>query len=202
MPAGKVANLIGTGTVPVHETCLEVRPIGTALGFRELAALHKRAWGNLGIREKRVHMILWPLAIHFGLYEVRAAGDSDRPRLVGAFWARSLADAPLTLGHLYPPRLFKNVEPSEVFEFGGMAIDPNYQGRGLVKILSDAARLFLFSRRPKLIVTTPIEPLHALYVQLGLHTVGRSSVAHPHAHNVRVWLMYGEFNRLAKPYFM
>jgi hypothetical protein len=34
---------------------LEVRPIGTALGLRELAALHKRTWSTLNVQEKRVH---------------------------------------------------------------------------------------------------------------------------------------------------
>jgi len=32
--------------------------------------------------------------------------------------------------------------------------------------------------------------------------VGREPVEHPHALNVRVWLMYGKFDELAKPYFM
>jgi len=44
---------------------LEVRPIGTPQGLRELAALHKRTWSNLNVQEKRVHVLLWPLAIHF-----------------------------------------------------------------------------------------------------------------------------------------
>jgi ribosomal protein S18 acetylase RimI-like enzyme len=91
---------------------------------------------------------------------------------------------------------------TEVFEFGGMVIDPTYQGKGLVKMMSDTARLFLFSRRPKLIITNPVEPLYELYKQLGLKTVGRAPVEHPHAYNVKVWLMYGKFDELSKPYFM
>jgi hypothetical protein len=37
---------------------------------------------------------------------------------------------------------------------------------------------------------------------LGLKTVGRAPVDHPLAYNVKVWLMYGKFDELAKPYFM
>ena len=181
---------------------LEVRPIGTPLGLRELAALHKRTWRTLNVQEKRVHALLWPLAIHFGLYAVGLGNEQRRPPLLGAFWARCLADAPLTLGHLYPPQLFKGMLASEVFEFGGMVVDPNYQGKGLVKMMSDTARLFVFSRRPKLLITNPVEPLYEMYKQLGLKTVGREPVEHPHALNVRVWLMYGKFDELAKPYFM
>jgi hypothetical protein len=181
---------------------LEVRPIGTPLGLRELAALHKRTWKMLNVQEKRVHMLLWPLAIHFGLYNVGQGTERRRPPLIGAFWARCLADAPLTLGHLYPAQLFKGMLASEVFEFGGMVIDPNFQGKGLVKLMSDTARLFVFSRRPRLLITNPIEPLYEMYKQLGLKTVGREPVDHPHAFNVRVWLMYGKFEDMAKPYFM
>jgi hypothetical protein len=183
------------------ESRLEVRPIGTPLGLRELAALHKRTWKMLNVQEKRVHMLLWPLAIHFGLYAVHGS-ERRRPPLIGAFWARCLADAPLTLGHLYPAPLFKDMLASEVFEFGGMVIDPTYQGKGLVKMMSDTARLFVFSRRPKLLITNPIEPLYEMYKQLGLKTVGREPVEHPHAFNVKVWLMYGRFDEMAKPYFM
>jgi hypothetical protein len=181
---------------------LEVRPIGTSQGFRELAALHKRTWSMLNVREKKVHALMWPLAIHFGLYLVKP-GERKRPPLIGAFWARCLAEAPLTLGHLYPASLFaRNMLASEVFEFGGMVIDPTFQGQGLVKLMSDTARLFLFSRRPKLIITNPVEPLYEMYKQLGLKTVGRAPVDHPLAYNVKVWLMYGKFDELAKPYFM
>lgn len=184
------------------EARLEVRPIGTPLGLRELAALHKRTWKMLNVQEKRVHVLLWPLAIHFGLYSVGQGSERRRPPLIGAFWARCLADAPLTLGHLYPPQLFKGLYASEVFEFGGMVIDPTYQGKGLVKLMSDTARLFVFSRRPKLLITNPVEPLYEMYKQLGLKTVGREPVEHPHAFNVRVWLMYGKFDEMSKPYFM
>jgi hypothetical protein len=180
---------------------LEVRPIGTSLGLRELAALHRRTWQNLNVQEKRVHMLLWPLALHFGLYQVTRGSDRKRPPLIGAFWARCLAEAPLTLGHLYPPVLFKGMNASEVFEFGGMVIDPTYQGLGLVKLMSDTARLFLFSRRPKLLITNPVEPLYEMYKQFGLKTVGKHPIPHPHI-NVKVWLMYGKFDVLSKPYFM
>jgi hypothetical protein len=187
---------------PEFEGRLEVRPIGTSLGFRELAALHKRTWKMLNVEEKQVHMLLWRLAIHFGLYVVKPGQEKRRPALIGAFWARSLADSPLTLGHLYPPQIFKGLLASEVFEFGGMVIDPNYQGKGLVKMMSDTARLFVFSRRPKLIITNPVEPLYEMYKQLGLKTVGRAPIEHPHAYNVKVWLMYAKFDEMAKPYFM
>ena len=85
---------------PTHsalEGRLEVRPIGTPQGLRELAALHKRTWKMLNVQEKRVHVLLWPLAIHFGLYNVGQASERRRPPLIGAFWARCLAEAPLTL---------------------------------------------------------------------------------------------------------
>jgi hypothetical protein len=180
---------------------LEVRPIGTTLGLKELAALHRKTWSNLNVQEKRVHMLLWPLALHFGLYHVRA-GERRRPPLIGAFWSRCLADAPLTLGHLYPAALFKDMMASDVWEFGGMVIDTSYQGRGLVKMLSDTARIFLFSRRPKLLITNPIEPLFEMYKQFGLKPVGNKPVEHPHAYNVKVWLMYGRFDDLSKPYYM
>lgn len=187
---------------PELEGRLEVRPIGTALGFRELAALHKRTWKVLNVQEKQVHMLLWHTAIHFGLYSIKPGQEKRRPALIGAFWARSLADSPLTLGHLYPPQLFKKMLASEVYEFGGMVIDPNYQGKGLVKMMSEAARMFVFSRRPKLIITNPVEPLYEMYKQLGLKTVGREPIEHPHAYNVKVWLMYAKFDEMAKPYFM
>src|SRR5262249_44343024 len=181
---------------------LEVRPIGTQTGFRELAALHRRTWKNLEVEEKRVHMILWPLALHFGLYEIRPGQEKNRPRLIGAFWARCLADAPLTLGHLYPASLFRGLDAGDVWEFGGMVIEPHYQGKGLVKMMSETARLFLFSRRPRLIITNPVEALYDLYRQFGLKAVGKRPIAHPHAYNVKVWLMYGDFEKLARPYFM
>jgi hypothetical protein len=181
---------------------IEVRPIGTPLGLKELGALHKKTWSNLNVQEKRVHVLLWPLALHFGLYVIRPGEERRRPRLIGAFWARCLADAPLTLGHLYPASLFKGLLASDVWEFGGMVIDPTFQHRGLVRTLTDTARLFLFSRRPKLIITNPVEPLYELYKQFGLKTVGNQPVEHPHAYNVRVWLMYGKFDELSKPYFM
>jgi len=181
---------------------LEVRPIGTPLGLKELANLHKKTWSNLNVAEKRVHLLLWPLALHFGLYKVKPGQDARRPPLIGAFWARCLADAPLTLGHLYPTALFKDVLASEVWEFGGMVIDTTYQGKGLVKLLSDTARIFLFSRRPKLLITNPIEPLYEMYKKLGLRTVGDKPVAHPHAYNVNVWLMYGRFDEMSKPFYM
>jgi hypothetical protein len=181
---------------------LEVRPIGTPQGLKELAALHKRTWSNLNVQEKRVHVLLWPLAIHFGLYAVRPGSERRRPPLIGAFWARCLAESPLTLGHLYPPQLFKGLLATEVFEFGGMVIDPNFQGKGLVRLMSDTARLFVFSVRPKLLITNPIEPLYEFYKMLGLRTVGKEPVEHPHAVNVKVWLMYGKFDEMSKPYFM
>jgi hypothetical protein len=181
---------------------IEVRPIGTKIGFSELAALHQKTWSNLNVREKQVHAILWQLALHFGLYLIRPGEERKRPRLIGAFWARCLADSPLTLGHLYPPQLFQGLLASDVWEFGGMVIDPTLQHRGLARTLTDTARLFLFSRRPKLIITNPVEPLYELYRQFGLKTVGKAPVEHPHAYNVKVWLMYGKFDELAKPYFM
>jgi hypothetical protein len=187
---------------PALKEHLEVRPIGTRMGFKELAALHKRTWKNLNVEEKRVHMVLWPLALHFGLYDIKPGEEKNRPGLIGAFWARCLADAPLTLGHLYPASLFKGLYAADVWEFGGMVIEPNYQGKGLVKMMSETAKLFLFSRRPKLIITNPVEPLYELYRQFGLKAVGNKPIEHPHAYNVKVWLMYGDFEQLAKPYFM
>ena len=62
--------------------------------------------------------------------------------------------------------------------------------------------MFLVSRRPRLIITNPVEPLYELYKQFGLKTVGNKPIEHPHAYNVKVWLMYGDFNELAKPYYM
>jgi hypothetical protein len=209
-PAGAVEATAGAqgslapegGAQTFAEGRLEVRPIGTPLGLKELAALHKKTWSNLNVQEKRVHMLLWPLALHFGLYHLKATVERRRPPLIGAFWARCLADAPLTLGHLYPAALFKDMMASDVWEFGGMVIDTSYQGRGLVKMLSDTARIFLFSRRPKLLITNPIEPLYEMYRQFGLKTVGNHPVEHPHAYNVKVWLMYGRFDDLSKPYYM
>ncbi len=189
-------------TDAANEGRLEVRPIGTPLGLRELAALHKRTWSHLNVHAKRVHMLLWPLALHFGLYAVKPNQGKKRPPLIGAFWARCLADAPLTLGHLYPAALFKDMMASDVWEFGGMVIDTNYQGRGLVKKLADTARIFLFSRRPKLLITNPIEPLYEMYKQFGLKTVGNKPIDHPHSFNVKVWLMYGRFDEMSKPYYM
>ncbi|MGH7947723.1 MAG: hypothetical protein ACREQF_00655 [Candidatus Binataceae bacterium] len=181
---------------------IEVRPIGTRTGFAELAALHKKTWSNLNVREKQVHALLWPLALHFGLYLIRPGEERRRPRLIAAFWARCLADSPLTLGHLYPPQLFKGLRAIDVWEFGGMVVEPAFQHRGLMRTLTDTARLFLFSRRPKLMITNPVEPLYELYRQFGMKTVGNAPVEHPHAENVRVWLMYGKFDDLSKPYFM
>ncbi len=147
-------------------------------------------------------MLLWPSALHFGFYLGRSAGERRRPQLIAAFWARCLADAPLTLGHLYPPALFKGLRADEVFEFGGMVVDPNLQKRGLVRMVSNTARLFLYSRRPKLIITNPIEAIYQFYKSMGLKTVGNRPIEHPHAYNAKVWLMYGKFDEFAKPFFM
>ncbi len=137
-----------------------------------------------------------------GLYWIKPGEDGSRPPLVGAFWARSLADAPLTLGHLYPPALFKGLLANDVYEFGGMVIDPALQQRGLVKALTDSARIFMFSRRPELIITTPIEPLYEIYKHFGLKSVGDHPIEHPHVQGVKVYLMYGRFRQLAGPYLM
>ena len=186
----------------LEEGRLEVRPIGTTRGLRELAALHKRAWSGLDVQEKRGYQILWHSALHFGFYLGRSAEERRRPQLIAAFWARCLADAPITHGHLYPPALFKGLRADEVFEFGGMVIDPTLQKRGLVRMVSNTARLFLYSRRPKLIITNPVEPLYEFYKSMGLRSVGNKPVVHPHAYNAKVWLMYGRFDELSKPFFM
>ncbi len=187
---------------PVDEGRIEVRPIGTTQGLRDLAALHRRTWSQLNVREKQVHVLLWPSALHFGFYLVRPGEERRRPRLIAAFWARCLADAPLTLGHLYPPALFKGLRADEVFEFGGMVVDPALQRRGLVRKLSDTARLFLYSRRPKLIITNPLEPLYPFYKSIGMKAVGSKPIEHPHAYNAKVWLMYGRWDELGKPFYM
>jgi len=201
-PGDEVARAPRPSKSPELEGRIEVRPIGTPLGYKELAALHKRTWGTLNVREKRVHMLLWPLALHFGLYDIRPGQERKRPPLIGAFWGRCLADSPLTLGHLYPASLFKNLDAADVWEFGGLVIDPNYQGKGLLRTVSETAKLFLFSRRPKLIITSPVETLYPIYKQFGLKTVGKEPIPYPYVNDVKVWLMYGDFEELAKPYFM
>ncbi len=185
-----------------QEGRFEVRPIGTPLGMRELARLHKRSWGGVGIIEKRVLMNLWPMAQHFGLYWLQRGAEEKRPPIVGAFWARSLAEAPLTVGHLYPASLFKGLSANEIFEFGGLVIDPNMQKRGLAKALADGARLFIFSRRPALLITNPVEALYPIYKSFGLKTVGSKPVDYPYLPGAKVWLMYAKFRDLAAPYFM
>jgi len=205
-PRRSERRMVGTPPSPAAvadvEGRIEVRPIGTRIGFAELAALHKKTWSNLNVREKQVHALLWPLALHFGLYVIRPGEERRRPRLIAAFWARCLADSPLTLGHLYPPQLFKDLRATDVWEFGGMVVEPTLQHRGLMRTLTDTARLFLFSRRPRLMITNPVEPLYELYRQFGMKTIGSAPVEHPHADNVKVWLMYGKFEELSKPYFM
>jgi hypothetical protein len=184
------------------EGFIEVRPIGTTQGLRELAALYKKSGGELGTLERKVHMMLWPLALHFGLYWIGPGRETKRPPIVGAFWARSLAEAPLTLGHLYPPALFKGLMAADVFEFGGMAVDPDFRKERLMQVMTETIRLFLFSRRPELVIATPVESLHELYKQLGLKTIGNKPIDHPHVRGVRVYLMYGRFKELAGPFFM
>ena len=186
----------------LEEGRLEVRPIGTTHGLRELAALHKRAWGGLDVREKRCYQVLWPSALHFGFYLIKSPEERSRPQLIAAFWARCLADAPITLGYLYPPALFKGLRADEVFEFGGMVIDPSLQKRGLIRLLANTARLFLYSRRPKLIITNPVESLYPFYKSVGLKTVGTKPVDPVYLFNAKVWLMYGRFDEIAKPFFM
>jgi hypothetical protein len=180
----------------------EVRPIGTSLGMRELARLHKRSWAGVGIIEKKVLMNLWPTALHFGLYWVKRGEEQQRPQIAGGFWARSLAEAPLTVGHLYPAPLFKGLLANEIFEFGGMVIDPTLQKRGLAKALADGARMFIFSRRPALLITNPVEPLYPIYKSFGLKTVGTKPVDYPYLPGMKVWLMYAKFKDIAAPYFM
>ncbi len=185
-----------------EEGRFEVRPIGTAQGMRELARLHRRSWGGVGIIEKRVLTQLWPMALHFGLYWIRRGEEDKRPPVVGAFWARCLAEAPLTVGHLYPASLFKGLSASEIFEFGGLVIDPAMQKRGLAKALADGARLFIFSRRPALLITNPVEALYPIYKSFGLKTVGDKPVDYPYLPGAKVWLMYARFRDLAGPYYM
>lgn len=180
----------------------EVRPIGSPLGMRELAKLHKRSWAGVGIIEKKVLMNLWPTALHFGLYWVKRGEEEQRPPIVGGFWARSLAEAPLTVGHLYPASLFKGLLANEVFEFGGMVIDPTMQKRGLAKALAEGARMFIFARRPALLITNPVEPLYPIYRSFGLKTVGNKPVDYPYLPGMKVWLMYAKFKDIAAPYFM
>ncbi len=201
-PSSATKSFMGAFPAAETEGRLDVRPIGTSQGFKELNALHKRTWEMLNVHEKRVTAMLWPLAFHFGLYHLRPGQEKKRPPLVAAFWARCLADAPLTLGHLYPPSIFKGLYYEDIWEFGGMVVDPTFQGKGLMRVLSDTAKLFLFSRRPRLIITNPVEPLYEIYRQLGLKTVGKEPVKYPYVDNAKVWLMYGDFEELAKPYFM
>src|SRR5260370_35421143 len=112
----------------------------------------------LKVEERGVHVLVGPRAIYFGFYAVGGGRDGRRPPLIGAFWARCLADAPLTLGHLYPAPLFKGMLASEVFEFGGMFIGPTSQGKGLGKMMWDTARRFFFSWRRQLVITNPLRP--------------------------------------------
>jgi hypothetical protein len=186
----------------LDEGRLEVRPIGTTQGLRELAALHRRTWVGLNVQEKQIFMLLWPSALHFGFYLIKSTEERRRPQLIAAFWARCLADAPLTLGHLYPPALFKGIHPDDVFEFGGMVIDPTLQKRGLMRKLNDTARLFLYSRRPKLLITNPIEYLYPFYKSMGMKSVGNKPIDHPHVYNAKIWLMYGRWDEMGKPFYM
>jgi hypothetical protein len=200
--APKIFTTPDPGLFADQDAHFEVRPIGTSLGMRELARLHKRSWAGVGIVEKRVLTQLWPVAFHFGLYLVKRGEEQKRPPVVGAFWARSLAEAPLTVGHLYPASLFRGLLANEIFEFGGMVIDPMVQKRGLAKALADAARVFIFSRRPELLITNPVEPLYPIYKSFGLKTVGNAPVDYPYLPGAKVWLMYAKFKDLAAPYFM
>ena len=186
----------------LEEGRLEVRPIGTTQGLRELAALHRRGYAGLNVQEKQIFMLLWPSALHFGFYLIKSPEERSRPQLIAAFWARCLADAPITLGYLYPPALFKGLRADEVFEFGGMVIDPSLQKRSLIRLLANTARLFLYSRRPKLIITNPVESLYPFYKSVGLKTVGTKPVDPVYLFNAKVWLMYGRFDEIAKPFFM
>ncbi len=61
---------------------LEVRPIGTALGLRELAALHKRTWRTLNVKEKRV---LAAMAAGDPFWPVRG-GTGQRATAAAAAW--------------------------------------------------------------------------------------------------------------------
>ena len=190
------------GTFADAEGYFEIRPIGTPLGMKELARLHSRSWAGVGIVEKPVLMTLWPMAQHFGLYWIKRGESGKRPPIVGAFWARSLAESPLTVGHLYPESLFKDLAASDIFEFGGLVIDPTMQKRGLAKALADGARLFIFSRRPELLITNPVEALYPIYKSFGLKTVGDKPVDYPYLPGAKVWLMYARFRDIAAAYFM
>jgi ribosomal protein S18 acetylase RimI-like enzyme len=201
-PAPRLFTTPDPATLADQDGYFEVRPIGTARGMRELAQLHKRSWAGVGIIEKRVLAKLWPMAQHFGLYLIRRGEEQGRPPIVGAFWARSLAEAPLTVGHLYPPELFKGLLANDIFEFGGLVIDPAVQKRGLAKALADAARLFIFSRRPELLITNPVEVLYPIYKSFGLKTIGDAPVDYPYLPGAKVWVMYARFKDLAAPYFM
>lgn len=59
---------------------IEVRPIGTPLGLKELGQLHKKTWSTLNVQEKRVHTLLWPLALHFGLYLIKPGQEKSGRR--------------------------------------------------------------------------------------------------------------------------
>jgi hypothetical protein len=201
-PAQRSAEKFSASSAEELEGYIEVRPIGTTQGLKELAQLYKKTGGELGALERKVHMMLWPLALHFGLYMTLPGRESKRPPLVGAFWARSLAEAPITLGHLFPAALFKGIMAGDVWEFGGMAVDPDFRRDRLIAVMTETIRLFLFSRRPELVIATPVESLHDLYKQLSLKTVGTRPVEHPHVAGVRVYLMYGRFKELAGPLFM
>src|SRR6266446_5857820 len=113
----------------------DVRPIATPRGLKELSKLHRRTWQAIGVDERAVYTTLWPVSLHFGLYWVKPGEMNNRPPLVGAFWARCLADAPLTIGHLYPPAIFRKTMANEVYEFGGMVLDPTVQKKGLARTL-------------------------------------------------------------------
>jgi len=60
----------------------------------------------------------------------------------------------------------------------------------------------LFLATPKLLITNPIEPLYEMYKRWGSRRSVAEPVEHPHAFNVKVWLMYGRFEEMSKPYFM
>jgi GNAT superfamily N-acetyltransferase len=123
-------------------------------------------------------------------------------KLVGAFSAMRLSEAPISLGHRLTQVDIDSHPPDKVVELGSMFVLPEYAGRGLARLLLEAGRVLIAGMRPELVIVFPVPSAADRYLnQFGFHAVGPFA-PHPLAPEVTVIPAVATYEDLARVNFI
>jgi GNAT superfamily N-acetyltransferase len=123
-------------------------------------------------------------------------------KLVGAFSAVRLSEAPISLGHRLTGIDIDSHPPDKVVELGSMFVLPEYAGRGLARLLLEAGRVLVAGIRPELVIVFPVPSAADRYLnQYGFHAVG-DFAPHPLAPEVTVIPAVATYEDLARVNFV